>query len=197
MNENYPHPPIPEGVEEGIRRGIYLLRKGSGNRQFVIQLFGSGAILREVMEAANLLEARYDISANVWSVTSFTQLRRDGLEVERYNLMHPESPPKKCYLEQCLLSQSGPIVAATDYIKSYADQVRPFISRKYTVLGTDGFGRSDDRATLRAFFEVDRYYVVIAALKSLADEGNLSNSVVSDAIQEFNIDPEKPFPPTV
>lgn len=197
LNENYPHPPMPEGVEEGIRKGIYLLKKGNADKKHAIQLFGCGAILREVLEAAELLEESYDISANVWSVTSFTQLRRDGLEIERYNMLHPELPPKQGYLEQCLQSHPGPIVAATDYIKALADQLRPFISRRYTALGTDGFGRSDDRAALRAFFEVDRYYVVIAALKSLADEGKLSTSVVSDAIQKFNIDPEKPSPTAV
>ncbi|MBU2645024.1 pyruvate dehydrogenase (acetyl-transferring), homodimeric type [bacterium] len=194
MNENYPQPPMPEGVEEGIRRGIYLLRKGATARPHAIQLFGSGSILREVLEGARLLEEQYDISANVWSVTSFTELRRDGLEAERTNMLHPESPRVKCYLEQVLSAHPGPVVAATDYMKSYADQLKPFIPGTYRVLGTDGFGRSDDRASLRAHFEVDRYYVVIAALKSLADEGSLSPATVSDAIKQFNIDPEKPSP---
>ncbi len=197
MNENYPHPPMPEGVEEGIRRGIYLLKKGTEGKKLSVQLFGCGAILREVLEGAKLLEEEFDISASVWSVTSFTELRRDGLEADRFNLLHPEASPKKCYLEQSLSSHPGPIIASTDYMKTFADQLRPFISRKYTVLGTDGFGRSDDRDSLRAYFEVDRHYIVLAALKSLADEGDLSLSAVSDAMVKYNIDPDKPSPATL
>ncbi|MBT3227112.1 MAG: pyruvate dehydrogenase (acetyl-transferring), homodimeric type [Deltaproteobacteria bacterium] len=197
MNENYTHPPMPEGVEEGICKGIYLLKSGAADNQHAIQLLGCGAILREVLEAGKILEESYDVSANVWSVTSFTQLRRDGLEIERYNRLHPESPPKKSYVDQCLAPFPGPIVASTDYIKSFADQLKPFISRRFIALGTDGFGRSDDRESLRAFFEVDRYWVVVSALKSLADEGKISTAVVTAAMQKFNIDPEKPSPTTV
>ena len=158
---------------------------------------GSGAILREALEAATLLEERFEVSADVWSVTSFTELRRDGLDVERHNRMHPEEPARTSYLERQLKSHPGPVVAATDYVKSYADLIRPFVPRRYTTLGTDGFGRSDERTALRSYYEVDRYYIVVAALKSLADEGHIAESVVSDAIQAFNLDPEKADPLTV
>ena len=197
MNENYAHPTLPEGVEEGIRKGIYRIREAGKKGNHAVQLFGSGAILREALEAATLLEERFEVSADVWSVTSFTELRRDGLDVERHNRMHPEEPARTSYLERQLKSHPGPVVAATDYVKSYADLIRPFVPRRYTTLGTDGFGRSDERTALRSYYEVDRYYIVVAALKSLADEGHIAESVVSDAIQAFNLDPEKADPLTV
>ncbi len=196
MNENYLQPAMPEGVEEGIRRGLYLFQQG-GKRKKRVQLLGSGTILREVIAAAELLEKDFSISADVWSVTSFNELRREGLDVERWNMLHPEETPRVSYVTSQLSGQQGPIIAATDYMRSYADQVRPFISGRYTVLGTDGFGRSDMRSQLRKFFEVNRYYVTLAALKSLADEGEIGLDIVSKALAKYKIDPEKPNPVTV
>ncbi|MBA1330770.1 hypothetical protein QQ73_06245, partial [Candidatus Endoriftia persephone str. Guaymas] len=144
-----------------------------GKRRKRVQLLGSGAILREVIAAAELLEKDFSISADVWSVTSFTELRRDGIDVERWNMLHPDQPPRIAYISQQLAETKGPVIAATDYIRSYADQVRPYIDRRYSVLGTDGFGRSDMRSQLRKFFEVNRYYVALAALKALADDGKI------------------------
>ena len=196
MNENYLQPAMPEGVEEGIRRGIYRFQQG-GKRKQRVQLLGSGTILREVIAAAELLENDFKVSADVWSVTSFNELRRDGLAAERWNLLHPEEPPRSCYVADQLNGQPGPIIAATDYIRSYADQIRPFIQSRYSVLGTDGFGRSDMRSQLRKFFEVNRYYVVVAALKALADEGAIEPKVVGEAMRKYRIDSEKPDPSTV
>jgi pyruvate dehydrogenase E1 component len=196
MNENYLQPAMPEGVEAGIRRGIYRFQPG-GKRRKRVQLLGSGAILREVIAAAELLEKDFSISADVWSVTSFTELRRDGVDVERWNMLHPDQPPRTAYISQQLAETKGPVIAATDYIRSYADQVRPYIDRRYSVLGTDGFGRSDMRSQLRKFFEVNRYYVALAALKTLADDGEIDASAVSKAIKKYKIDPEKPNPSTL
>ncbi|MES9969753.1 MAG: pyruvate dehydrogenase (acetyl-transferring), homodimeric type [Candidatus Thiodiazotropha sp.] len=193
MNENYIQPAMPEGVEEGIVRGFYLLNSG-GKHKHRVQLLGSGTILREVIAAAELLEKEFKVSADVWSVTSFNELRRDGLDVERWNTLHPEEKPRLSYVTEKLSGQSGPVVAATDYIRSYADQIRPFINANYSVLGTDGFGRSDMRSQLRKFFEVNRYYIVIAALKALADQGEIKPDKVSQAIKKYKIDPEKPNP---
>jgi pyruvate dehydrogenase E1 component len=196
MNENYLQPAMPEGVEEGIRRGIYLYQKG-GKQKIKVQLLGSGTILREAIAAAELLEKDFKVSADVWSVTSFNELRRDALDVERWNLLHPEAQPRISYVEAQLAQAKGPVIAATDYIRTYADQIRPSIRNRYTVLGTDGYGRSDMRSQLRKFFEVNRYYVALAALKSLVDEGELEPSVVAKAIKKYKIDPEKPNPMTV
>ncbi|MCU7881788.1 MAG: pyruvate dehydrogenase (acetyl-transferring), homodimeric type [Candidatus Thiodiazotropha sp. (ex Lucinoma aequizonata)] len=196
MNENYLQPAMPQGIEEGIVRGLYQFKTG-GKQKLRVQLLGSGAILREVIAAAELLEKEFKVSADVWSVTSFNELRRDGLDVDRWNTLHPEDKPKVSYVTQQLTGQKEPVVAATDYIRSYADQIRPFISAHYSVLGTDGFGRSDMRSQLRKFFEVNRYYIVIAALKALVDEGEIKPDLVSQAIKEFKIDPEKPNPCTV
>ncbi|WP_275098782.1 pyruvate dehydrogenase (acetyl-transferring), homodimeric type [Sedimenticola hydrogenitrophicus] len=196
MNENYGHPPMPEGVAEGIVRGMYLLQS-AGRRKKRVQLLGSGTILREVIAAAELLEQDFGIAADIWSVTSFNELRREGLDVERWNMLHPGQPPRLSYVEQQLHGRTGPVVAATDYIRSYADQIRPFVPGTYRVLGTDGYGRSDRRSQLRKFFEVNRYYVVLAALKALADEGVLKPAEVSAAIKKYRIDPDKPNPWTV
>ena len=195
MNENYAHPAMPEGAEEGIRKGLYLFREsvGGGNKPQV-QLLGSGTILREVIAAADLLQADFGISADVWSATSFTELRREAMDVERWNMLHPESPPRMSYVAQQLGARKGPFVAATDYIRTFADQIRPFINGRYITLGTDGFGRSDTRAKLRRFFEVNSHYVVVAALKALADEGAVPASRVTEAIRKYGIDPEKPNP---
>lgn len=193
MNENYPQPAMPQGVEEGILKGIYPYRKG-GRKKLKVQLLGSGAILREVIAAADLLAEDFAVAADIWSVTSFNELRRDGLAVERWNMLHPEKKPRISYVARQLAGGKGPVVAATDYIRSYADQIRPFIPGNYRVLGTDGFGRSDQRSQLRKFFEVSRYYIVVAALKSLADEGAIDAAVVTGAIRKYRIDPEKPNP---
>ena len=153
--------------------------------------------MREVIAAAELLDKDFGVSSDVWSVTSFNQLRREGLDCERWNMLHPEAPRRASYVEQCLVNRSGPVIAATDYIKAFADQIRPYILGRYKVLGTDGFGRSDTRKKLRHFFEVDRYYVAVAALKALADEGAISVKEVSKAIKLYNINPDKPNPVTV
>jgi pyruvate dehydrogenase E1 component len=194
MNENYGHPAMPEGAEEGIIRGIYQLQTHAKPQ---LQMLGSGAILREVIAAAALLESDFGIGANVWSVTSFNELRRDGLDCERWNMLHPEATPRTPYITAALAGHTGPVVAATDYIKTYADQVREFIPARYRVLGTDGFGRSDSRLKLREFFEVNRHYVVVAALKSLADEGVIPLATVSAAIAKYQINADKPNPTTV
>ncbi|MBV8364224.1 MAG: pyruvate dehydrogenase (acetyl-transferring), homodimeric type, partial [Candidatus Eremiobacteraeota bacterium] len=199
MNENYHHPDMPPGVENGILRGMYLLRDaGKGEtKKPRVQLLGSGAILREVIAAADLLATDFDVAADVWSVTSFNELRRDGLAVQRYNLLHPEEKPRVSYVEQALSEHSGPVVAATDYVKTFGDQIRPFIKRPYHVLGTDGYGRSDYRRMLRQFFEVNREFVALAALKKLADAGTVPAATVSEAIRKYGIDPNKPNPLTV
>ncbi|HEY7840684.1 MAG TPA: pyruvate dehydrogenase (acetyl-transferring), homodimeric type [Gammaproteobacteria bacterium] len=196
MNENYEHPAMPEGAVEGIVRGMYLFRKG-GKKKLRVQLLGSGTILREVIAAADLLNEDFGVDADVWSVTSFNELRRDGLDVQRWNLLHPEKKPRASYVEETLKAHAGPVIAATDYMKAVSDQIRPFVPRRYTVLGTDGFGRSDTRAKLREFFEVNRFYVAVAALKALADEGEVPAKTVSEAIKKYGIDPEKPNPVTV
>ncbi|MBW9269370.1 MAG: pyruvate dehydrogenase (acetyl-transferring), homodimeric type [Candidatus Thiodiazotropha sp. (ex. Lucinisca nassula)] len=196
MNENYLQPAMPERVEEGIVQGMYLLKKG-GKQKTRVQLLGSGTILREVIAAAELLEKDFNVTADIWSVTSFNELRREGLDVERWNTLHPEEDQRQSYVTQQLSGQQGPVVAATDYIRSYADQIRPFVPAAYSVLGTDGYGRSDMRSQLRKFFEVNRYYVALAALKSLADQGDLKEEVVTQAIKKYKIDPDKPNPCTV
>ncbi|HYC25071.1 MAG TPA: pyruvate dehydrogenase (acetyl-transferring), homodimeric type, partial [Roseiarcus sp.] len=195
LNENYPHPALPEGAEEGILRGMYLLRKvGAGKPQLQARLLGSGAILREVEAAAEMLAKDFGVSSEVWSVTSFSQLRRDGLETERWNLLHPDKTPRKSYIEQRLAKGVGPVVASTDYIKLLADGVRPFVPARYRTLGTDGFGRSDYRRRLRSFFEVDRRHVAVAALKSLADDQLLPSKTVLEALKSYEIDPERASP---
>jgi len=196
MNENYPQPAMPEGVEEGVIRGIYPLRRGAGDG-VRLQLLGSGTILREVGAAADLLQSDFGVSADLWSVTSFNELRRDGVAVERWNMLHPEEEPRVSYVETQLAGAAGPVVVATDYMRAYADQIRPYIKQTYRVLGTDGFGRSDMRSQLRKFFEVNRYYVVVAALKALADDGRIPPARVAEAITKYKIDPEKPNPATV
>ena len=201
MNENYIHPAMPKGVEAGILKGMYLLSEGAKTKGKTktphVQLLGSGTILREVIAAAELLKQDFGVTSDVWSVTSFNELRRDGMDSERWNMLHPEAPRRSSYVEQCLVQHNGPVIAATDYMKAYADQIRPYIPARYKVLGTDGFGRSDTRKKLRHFFEVDRFYVVVAALKSLADEGTVNAKEVSKAIKLYNINPDKPNPVTV
>jgi len=198
MNENYQHPAMVAGAEEAILKGLYRFREGSKKKQRV-QLLGSGTILREVIAAGELLEADWGVSADVWSATSLTELCREGLETDRWNMLHPEGKLRVSYVSQCLEDGAGPVVAATDYVKTFAEQIRPFVPRDriYRTLGTDGYGRSDSRAKLRHFFEVDRYFVTIAALKALAEQGAIKAKVVADAIKKYRIDPEKPNPVTV
>jgi pyruvate dehydrogenase E1 component len=194
MNENYEHPAMPDGAEAGILKGMYLLKDGGGDKKAPrVQLLGSGTILREVIAAADLL-ADFGVNADVWSVPSFTELRREGLDADRWNMLHPTEAPRRSYVETCLAERQGPVVAATDYMKAFADQIRPFVPRRYRVLGTDGFGRSDYRRKLRSFFEVDRRFVAVAALKALADEGTVPARTVADAIKKYEIDPAKPNP---
>jgi len=196
MNENYAHPAMPAGAEQGILSGMYLLKTG-GRGKVRVTLFGSGAILREVLSAAELLESGYGVPADVFSVTSYSELRRGALAVERWNMLHASEPRKQTYIEQVLAEREGPFIAASDYMKTVADQIRQWVPGPYTVLGTDGFGRSDSRAELRRFFEVDRHYVVVAALKALSDEGKIDAQTVNKAMQNFGIDPEKSNPVSV
>jgi len=193
MNENYPQPGMPEGVEEGIVKGMYLL-KGGGKRRKKVQLMGSGTILREVIAAAELLDKDWSVDADIWSVTSFNELTREAQSIDRYNRLHPLEEKKISYVEKMLKGQRGPIIAATDYKRIYAEQITKWVPARYEVLGTDGFGRSDTRAKLREFFEVNAHYVVIAALKALADEGQFPAGKVQDAITKYGIDPDKPNP---
>ena len=197
MNENYGHPAPPAGAEPGILKGLYLLRSDSDSAGPRVQLIGAGTILREVLAAADLLKQDWAVSADVWSATSFSELRRDGLEATRWNLLHPDAPPRLSYVEQCLQDQKGPVVAASDYMKLVADQIRAFVPRRFEVLGTDGFGRSDTRERLRAFFEVNRYWVVLAALGALAADGEIARERIAEAIAKYGIDPAKPSPVTV
>jgi pyruvate dehydrogenase E1 component len=196
MNENYVQPAVPEGVEEGILRGMYRLRSGTPQKHHV-QLLGAGTILREVLAAAEMLEKDFQVSSDVWSVTSFSELRRDGIDCERWNMLHPAESPRHSHVATSLAGQAGPCVAATDYMRIVADQIRPWVPGRYVVLGTDGYGRSDSRAALREFFEVDSRYVVIAALKALADDGSIDAATVAQAITRLGIDPAKPNPVTV
>jgi pyruvate dehydrogenase E1 component len=190
MNENYQHPAMPAGAEDGILRGMYLLRSGTGEGPRV-QLLGSGTILLEVLAAAELLESDFGVAADVWSVTSFTELRRDGIEVERWNMLHPTSEPRRAYVSECLADRGGPVVASTDYIRAFPDQIRQWVPGPYRVLGTDGYGRSDFRRELRKFFEVDRRYVAVAALREL------DPARAREAIDRYEIDPDAPIPTSV
>ena len=196
MNENYAHPAMPAGAAPGILKGMYLLQTG-GRGKVRVTLFGSGTILREVLAAAQLLEKDYGIPADVFSVTSFSELRKDALSVSRWNMLHPGEQQRQNYVQRTLEGREGPYIAATDYMKTVADQIRQWVPGPYTTLGTDGFGRSDSRAELRRFFEVDRHYVVIASLKALADEGKFDKNTVIKAMEAFGIDPEKSNPLTV
>ena len=196
MNENYVHPAMPAGVEEGILKGMYLLQVG-GKGKIRAQLMGSGTILREVLHAAELLEKDFGIPSDVWSVTSFNELRRDGLSVERWNQLHPEDEPRQSYVEQCLGDRQGPFIAATDYMKVVPDQIQRWVPGRYISLGTDGYGRSDARDALRQHFEVDERFITVAALKALADEGVIDQKTVTEAIKKYGIDPDRPDPVTL
>lgn len=199
LNENYAHPPMPVGVEQDIVKGMYRL---SGPAQPIkgkhVQLMGCGSILQEVIAAAQLLEQDFGVSSEVWSVTSLTELRRDGQDAERWNLLHPLQPPRIGHVERCLEDKQGPVVVATDYMKIFADQIRPFVpKRRFVALGTDGFGQSDTRESLRRFFEVDRHFIALAALKALADDGAVPRESVAEALALYGIDPHKQDPAKV
>jgi pyruvate dehydrogenase E1 component len=187
MNENYPHPPMPDGAQQGILRGMYRLRSGDGAQ---VQLLGSGTMLNEVLAAAELLREDWSIEADVWSVTSFTELRREGIEVERWNMLHPSEEPRQPYVTQ-QLPQGVPVIASTDYVRAFPDQIRQWVPSAYRVLGTDGYGRSDSRHALRGFFEVDRRYVTVAALREI------DPARAQEAIERYEIDAEAPMPTTV
>jgi pyruvate dehydrogenase E1 component len=197
MNENYAHPDMPAGAEEGIIRGMYLLQDAGKAKkgELRVQLLGSGTILRECIAAAELLDKEFGVSADIWSCPSFTELRRDGYDAERWNRLHPEAKaPRVPYVTQQLEGRSGPAIAATDYVRGYADQIRAFVPMRYSVLGTDGFGRSDTRQNLRRFFEVDRFHIAHAAIDALAREGRMNAKDVARAIKVFKLDPDKPNP---
>jgi pyruvate dehydrogenase E1 component len=194
MNENYVHPDMPEGVEEGIVRGLYRLRSSGLDQAPRVQLMGAGAILREVEAAADWLERDFGVGADVWSVTSVNELARDGNDVVRWNRLHPTEAPRVPYLTEQLADADGPFIAATDYQKAHTDQLREFIPGAFSVLGTDGFGRSDTRQQLRQHFEVSREHIVLAAMKALADQGELEAKRVDEALTQLGIDSDKPNP---
>jgi pyruvate dehydrogenase E1 component len=197
MNENYPHPDMPPGAEDGIRKGLYLLKQGpDGGRK--VQLMASGTILREAIAAASILEQDFAVMADIWSATSFTELRRNGVECSRWNRLNPEKEPQMPWLTQCLLDRQGPVIAASDYVRAFADQVRGFLPQEdYIVLGTDGYGRSDTREKLRLFFEVDRFNIAYAALYALYRKGLLGQSELISARSRLGIDPDKDNPSRV
>jgi pyruvate dehydrogenase E1 component len=198
LNENHRQPSMPAGVEEGIRRGLYLYRAGPASLGAPrVQLLGSGAIFHEVAAAADLLRDDWGVESDLWSVPSFTELAREGNAAARQTLFHPEANAIRSYVEEKLSDTKGPVVAATDYVRAYADQIRAFVPRRYLVLGTDGFGRSDTRERLRSFFEVDRFHVAVAALKALADDGVLPPARAAEAMQKYRIAGSRPAPWTV
>ena len=191
MNENYTHPDMPAGSEQGIRKGMYLFQQGADGARKV-QLMGSGAILREVTAAADILQSDFDVTADIWSATSFTELRRDGADCARWNRLNPEKESKIPWVTNCLQGREGPVVAASDYVRAFADQVREFLPNSdFIVLGTDGFGRSDTREKLRQFFEVDRYSVAYAALYALFGQGLVSQEELLSARSKLGLDPDK------
>jgi pyruvate dehydrogenase E1 component len=193
MNENYAQPALPDGVSDGILKGMYRLKSG-GRGKVRVNLLASGTILREALAAAELLEADFGVPADVFSVTSWSELRREALDVERWNLLNPGAEPRRPYVAGCLADQQGPFIAASDYMRTVAEQIRQWVPGRYSVLGTDGYGRSDSRAALREFFEVDRRYIALAALKSLADDGKLDRATVKGAITQLGIDAARPNP---
>jgi pyruvate dehydrogenase E1 component len=196
MNENYPHPAIPSDkkCEEGILKGMYKIKEINIYKKTKIQLLGSGTILREMLAAAEILQNDYQIDSDIWSVTSFNELRKDGMETERYNLLNPDKEQKISYVEQCLAKTEGPVLAASDYMRMNSDQIRPYIKKNFYSLGTDGFGRSDTRKELRRFFEVDKEHIVAYALSVLSTEQLIASRYAKDAIKKYKIDPDRDFP---
>jgi pyruvate dehydrogenase E1 component len=198
MNENYLHPAMPEGAASSIIKGMYLFAAGAKKPKAPrVQLLGSGTIFREAIDAAQLLRDDWGVESDLWSCPSFTELARNGRAIARRNLLEPTTKPRTSHVEDCLAATSGPVIAATDYVRAFAEQIRPYVPRRYIVLGTDGFGRSDTREKLRRFFEVDRWYITVAALKALADEGTIPASKAAEAIAKYGLDPAKPAPWTV
>ena len=197
MNENYHQPALPNGSEEGIIKGLYQIQHSELKSKLRVRLVGSGSILEETKEAAKILETDYRVAADVWSLTSAVQLHRDGKETIRWNLLHPSSSPKVPYLTECFGEDDTPVVIATDYVKAHADQLREFIPAPVTVLGTDGFGRSDTRTNLRQFFEISREFIVLSSLKHLLDKKQIKEKILTDAIQDLGLDSEKPNPLSV
>jgi pyruvate dehydrogenase E1 component len=193
-NENYPMPEMPGGVEEGILKGLYKLRVADKGPKFKAHIFGSGPLLREALRAQQILAEQFDVAADVWSATSYKLLRGDALRTKRWNMLHPTAPPKKSYLESLLQDEDGPFIAVSDYMKMVPDQIAPWVPGGLMSLGTDGFGRSDTRANLRRFFEVDAEITVVATLYALYQKGSLAAQTVEDAIKKLAIDPEKAFP---
>ncbi|MDB3873510.1 pyruvate dehydrogenase (acetyl-transferring), homodimeric type [Pelagibacteraceae bacterium] len=195
LNENYKHPEIPSHVKkEDILRGMYLFKEFRNKGKTTVQLFGSGSILNETIRAAEILSEEFSIDSDVWSITSYSELQRNGAEISRWNQLHPDQDPKKTYIEKCLEGRSGPIIAASDYIRSHVDQIRPYVKSNFYTLGTDGYGRSDTRKELRKFFEVNKESIVVNALSTLSREQKIASKIVNDAIKQFKIDPEKPYP---
>jgi len=199
MNENYEHPQMPAGetITADIIKGMYLFRKGAASNSPRVQLLGSGSIFREAIAAAELLKQDWDVDADLWSCPSFTELARDGQDCIRWNLLHPDNKQRTPHVTACLADTRGPVIAATDYIRLFAEQIRPYVPRACTVLGTDGFGRSDTRAKLRHFFEVDRHWITLAALRALADDGQIEAKKPGEAIVKYGLDPDKPNPTKV
>jgi len=195
MNENYVQPVMPEGAEEGILRGIYRIRAGQGGGA-AVQLLGSGTILPEALAAAEMLQQDFGVAADVWSVTSYNVLTREARDAERWNRLHPTEEPRVSYLQSRLADCRGPFIAASDYMAIVAEQIRQWVPGRYVTLGTDGYGRSDGRKALRSHFEVDRRHIVTAALKALADEGEVERESVARALDRYGIDPNTPSPVT-
>jgi pyruvate dehydrogenase E1 component len=194
MNENYKHPKIPQNSEKGILKGMYLFKEFNNGGKIKIQLLGCGTILREMIAAGEVLSKEYNIDSDIWSVTSFNELRKDGMETERKNLLNPGGKPEKSYVERCLEKREGPIIAASDYVRTFADQIRPYLSKPFYSLGTDGYGRSDGRKQLRKFFEVNKEYIVTYALSALAKEQLIPSKHAEKAMKKYNIDKNKPIP---
>ena len=190
-NENYKHPPIPKGVENDIIKGLYKVR---GTSKPIVRILGSGPLMGEALKAAELLKKDWGIEPGVWNVTSFSELRRDAEETERWNLMHPDKNQKRSHLEICLSKNSVPTVAVSDYVKMVSEQISPYVPGPYYALGTDGFGRSETRDALRRFFEVDRYYIVLTAIRALVNENKIEMGMVEKVMEKYNLDPEKPSP---
>ena len=194
MNENYKHPKMPYDCKKGILKGMYLFKEFKNKGKIKIQLLGCGTILRETIAAAEILSKDYNIDSDVWSVTSFNELRKDGIEIERKNLLNPTEKPEKSYVEKCLGKREGIIIAASDYIRSYSDQIRPYIPKPFYSFGTDGYGRSDSRKKLREFFEVDKEHIVAYALSALAKEQLMPSKDAVRAMKKYKIDKNKPIP---
>jgi len=193
-NENYKHPPMPKNIEDDIVKGLYKIR---GTKNPKVRILGSGPLMREALEAARLLKNDWDVDPGIWNVTSFSELRREAEETERWNLMHPKEEQKQSHLEKSLSKNRVPTVAVSDYVKMVSEQIAPYVPGPYYALGTDGFGRSETREALRRFFEVDRYYIVLAAIRALANENKIEMSTVEKVMNKYNLDPEKPSPTTV